>query len=342
MRVPSTELPGIHAAAVSEWITDHMPGAAAPYDFSLISGGRSNLSYRVDDADGHSWVLRRPPTGELLQTAHDMSREWDFISALADTDVPVPVTVGFCQDPEVTGAPFYLTEWCPGTVLGNAAIGETLSAGVRETVAVSTATVLGRLHCVDPAEVGLADYARPGNYLARQLSRWRRQIHASTLPDLRLADEVHDLLLARVPDYPQTRIVHGDYRPGNAMYADSGEVLAVLDWELATLGDPLADLGWLLGSWTQPGEAAPPVTDTPTRAGGFPSRTVVLEAYLAAAGRDMPDLDFYLAFAQWRGACIHAGVYTRDVEHGLLDGDDDLAAAWAYVTALLEAARAAL
>ena len=337
-----TDQPGIRAAHVASWIDTHVDGAAGPYDVTLISGGRSNLTYRVDDAAGHSWVLRRPPTGELLQTAHDMGREWDFISALAGTDVPVPQAVGICRDAEVTGAPFYLTVWCPGTVLGSAAVGATLSPEVRGTVAVSTATVLGRLHAVDPVEVGLGDYARPGNYLARQLSRWQRQIHASVITDLRLADEVHDLLVARVPDYPQTRIVHGDYRPGNAMYADTGEVMAVLDWELATLGDPLADLGWLLGSWTQPGDAAPPVTESPTTAGGFPDRAVVLEAYRAAVDRDLPDLDFYLAFAQWRAACIFAGVHTRDVEHGVTTGTGDIADAAQHLAALLEAARSAL
>ncbi|WP_375497608.1 phosphotransferase family protein [uncultured Jatrophihabitans sp.] len=340
--MPSTELPGIRAAAVSDWITAHVPGAARPYEVALISGGRSNLTYRVDDAAGHAWVLRRPPIGELLQTAHDMTREWDFISALAGTDVPVPVSVGICDDTAVTGAPFYLTEWCPGTVLGDATVGATLAPDVRRTVALSTATVLGRLHTVDPSDVGLVDYARPGNYLARQLSRWQRQIHASLITDLRLADEVHDLLVARVPDYPQTRIVHGDYRPGNAMYADTGELVAVLDWELATLGDPLADLGWLLGSWAQPEDAEPSVTATPTTAGGYPPRSVLIEAYVAAAGREPSDLEFYLAFARWRAACVHAGVYTRDVERGRLTAGDDLNAAQQYVVALLDAARSAL
>ena len=338
----STELAGIRTDAVARWIDEHVDGAAGPYGFRLIAGGRSNLTYRVDDTAGHSWVLRRPPTGELLQTAHDMTREWDFISALADTDVPVPETSGFCRDVDVTGAQFYLTGWCPGTVLGSASVGATLAPDVRQTVALSSATVLGRLHAVDPVEVGLGDYARPGNYLARQLSRWQRQIHASAITDLRLADEVHDLLAARVPDYPQTRIVHGDYRPGNAMYSDTGEVMAVLDWELATLGDPLADLGWLLGSWTQPGDAAPPVTESPTTAGGFPDSAVVLEAYRAAVDRDLPDLDFYLAFAQWRAACIFAGVYTRDVEHGVTTGTGDIADASQHLAALLEAARRTL
>jgi aminoglycoside phosphotransferase (APT) family kinase protein len=314
---------------VTDWLLREIPAATAPFFFRHIAGGRSNLTFQVSDASGHSWALRRPPTGGVLATAHDMRREWRFLTALAPTAVPVPAPVAYCADPQVTGAEFYVMDFAAGIVLADADAGGHMPASTRIRVAESTADALVALHSENPGAHGLDDLHRPGNFVERQLRRWRRQAHSSAIEDLRLLDEVHDRLLTRIP-HGQTRIVHGDFRPGNIVYAPDGNAAAVLDWELATIGDPLTDLGWLLASWRQDGDTADPITPGPSDGDGYPGRELLIHRYATGSGRDLSDLSFYIAFARWRIACILAGVHTR-YRTGVMgdatrDGSEELAA----------------
>lgn len=296
--------------AVAEWVAAHVPGVVPPLTFDLVSGGRSNLTYRVTDASGTVRALRRPPTGGVLSTAHDMSREWRFQTALAPTAVPVPTPLAYCADASVTGAEFYVMDFVDGTVGADQDAVRDWPERARRRAGTSLVEVLAALHELDPAEVGLGDMARPRGYVERQLHRWQRQVHRSGAPDLKLLDTVHDALLARVPAQ-HTGIVHGDFRPGNLSFAPDGTVIAVFDWELATLGDPLADLGWLVSTWEQPGDMVPPTTAGPSAVPGFCSRTDLIDAYAKASGVDVSQLPYYVAFSRWRSACIGARVAAR-------------------------------
>ena len=296
--------------AVERWFREHVDGVSGPLTFERITGGRSNLTFRVTDDAGSVWALRRPPLGGVLETAHDMGREWRFISALSPTDVPVPTPRAFCDDHDVWDADFYVMDFAPGKVLNDVESGEKVDRAARTVVGTSTIDVLAALHAVEPAEVGLDDLARSGNFVERQLKRWHRQAHQSAMEDLSSIDATHEALLKRVPQ-GEVGIVHGDYRPGNIAYAPDGHAVAVFDWELATIGDPLVDLGHLLVSWSDEGDAVDPALPSPTPAGGYPTRAELIERYAAATGSGDLDVSYYLAFARWRAACIHAGVWTR-------------------------------
>lgn len=306
----------VPAAALTDWLRSEVPEVKVgdgPVGVERISGGHSNLTYRVTDAAGTTWALRRPPTGMVLATAHDMSREWRFISALAPTGVPVAPPVAYCADDAVIGAEFYVMGFVEGEVLGDAESGHRLEPDVRPAAGLATVDVLADLHAVEPDDVGLGDLRRPGSYLERQLKVWHRQVHASAVEDLSAVDAAHERLVARAAALPpsEVRIAHGDYRPGNLAYGPDGGVRAIFDWELATLGDPLADLGWLLASWGRPGDTAVPTIAGPNQAGGYPDGDALAARYAARSGRDVGELDFYVAFARWRSACIGAGVYSR-------------------------------
>jgi aminoglycoside phosphotransferase (APT) family kinase protein len=319
----------VPADRLTDWLRTEVPEAKVgdgPVEVARISGGHSNLTYRITDAAGALFALRRPPLGMVLATAHDMGREWRFISALAPTGVPVAPPVAFCGDTDVIGAEFYLMRFVDGEVLGNAEAGHRLAAGEpRTTAGFDTVDVLAALHAVDPDAVGLSDLRRDGSYLDRQLRRWHRQVHASSLADLDIIDAAHDRLVARAATLPPSdvRIAHGDYRPGNLAYGPDGRVRAIFDWELATLGDPLADLGWLLASWGRPGDTVVPTIDGPDKAGGYPDGDALVARYAERSGRAVDDLDFYVAFARWRAACIQAGVHSRYAGGAMGDGEGD-------------------
>lgn len=319
----------VPADRLTDWLRTEVPEAKVgdgPVEVARISGGHSNLTYRITDAAGALFALRRPPLGMVLATAHDMGREWRFISALAPTGVPVAPPVAFCGDTDVIGAEFYLMRFVDGEVLGNAESGHRLAAGEpRMTAGFDTVDVLAALHAVDPDAVGLSDLRRDGSYLDRQLRRWHRQVHASSLTDLDIIDAAHDRLVARAATLPPSdvRIAHGDYRPGNLAYGPDGRVRAIFDWELATLGDPLADLGWLLASWGRPGDTVVPTIDGPDKAGGYPDGDALVARYAERSGRAVDDLDFYVAFARWRAACIQAGVHSRYAGGAMGDGEGD-------------------
>lgn len=312
-------------AALRAWLEAAVPEVAqGPVTVHRIAGGHSNLTYRVVDAAGTPWALRRPPTGGVLATAHDMSREWRFLAALAPTPVPVARPVAYCADPDVIGAEFYLMTFVDGDVLGDEASGERLAPTARHAAGMRVVDVLADLHAVDPDAVGLGDLHRPGGYLERQLRRWHRQVHASAVPDLEVIDAAHERLVERMPAATEVRIAHGDYRPGNLAIAPDGAVRAIFDWELATLGDPLADLGWLVASWGRPGDTVPATIRGPSLAHGWPGRDELVARYAERSGRDVAELPYYVAFARWRSACIGAGVYTRYTAGVMGEGADQL------------------
>lgn len=306
---------GIDAAAVEAWMAEHIEGLTPPLAFSLITGGHSNLTYSVTDAaDGH-WVLRRPPLGQVLATAHDMGREHRIISALAPTDVPVPGIVGLSADDSVNGAPFYVMDYVDGVVARDEATATNLTPDQRARAGASLVEVLHRIHSVDIDAVGLGDLGRREGYLERQLKRWngqfeqsRTQVAEGALPDL---GALHDRLALAVPPQQQDSIVHGDYRLDNCMLGPDGSVIAVLDWEICTLGDPLADVGLLMCYWPDPGDAAALPQVSTVSLPGFPRRADLLAAYAKRSSLDLSGIDYYIAFGYWKLACIIAGVYAR-------------------------------
>jgi aminoglycoside phosphotransferase (APT) family kinase protein len=302
---------GIRIEAVTRWLLDHIEDVRAPFGFELIAGGRSNLTFRVLDADGRALVLRRPPLGHVLQSAHDVGREHRIIAALAGSGVPVAPALGLCDDPEVNEAPFYVMAFVDGDVLATADDARALPAAERMRLGFDVADVLGRLHRLDPDAVGLGTLGRKEAYLTRQLKRWSKQWAASKLREIPEMEETARRLEARMPEQKGAAIVHGDYRLGNLLVAD-GAIRAVLDWELCTLGDPLADIGYLLNDWIPPEELpADAPSGPPTAAGGFPDRDALLARYASASGRDLEHIDYYRAFAHWRLAAIGEGVYRR-------------------------------
>ena len=316
------EVPGVDVPAVSGWLVDHVPGAVAPFDFLMIAGGHSNLTFKVTGSDGRRFVLRRPPLGHVLASAHDMGREHRIISALRDTPVPVAPAVGFCDDMSVNGATFYVMDFVDGLVLRDRHSSETLlSAGARRRAGESLVDTMAAIHRVDPAAVGLGDLGRHEGYIARQLKRWYGQWNQQKTRELPAIDRVHDALNRLVPEQGPAAIVHGDYRLDNCMLDAAGEVVAVLDWEICTLGDPMADLGMLMVYWTGPDDEGSAWNGSAATAPGFPNRIDLAERYKRVSGRDTSRLDFYTAFAYWKLACILEGVYARYLGGALGDRD---------------------
>jgi len=315
---------GIDDAPVSAWLTEHVPDLVPPFSFALIAGGRSNLTYAVTDGAGRRVVLRRPPLGHVLATAHDMGREHRIMSALGPTAVPVPATLGLCTDVDVNGAPFYVMRFVDGVVLDSVGKAVELPADRRRDAAFDLVDVLAELHLVDVDAVGLGDLAKRTGYVERQLNRWSAQWQDSKTRELSAIEEVERSLRSRIPLQQAVTIAHGDYRFGNCLVdAAVGRVAAVLDWELCTLGDPLADVGYLRVYWTDPGQEARRPND-PSGAGGFPSYDELTARYAARTGFDVSDIDFYVAFASWRLAVISEGVYARYLHGAMADDGLDL------------------
>lgn len=302
---------GVHADRVTDWLVDRVPEIAPPLSFELIAGGHSNLTYAVTDSNGRRWVLRRPPLGHVLESAHDVGREHRIISALAGSEVPVAPTAGLCTDTEVNDAPFYMMAFVDGDVLHDSATARAVPDAERASLGEHVVDVLAALHRIDPDDVGLGDLGRKEAYLERQLKRWTKQWENSKQREIRAMEDARRILGERMPEQIGATIVHGDYRLGN-MLVGEGRILAVLDWELCTLGDPLADVGYLLNAWVQPGELDTRQGDqAPTVVGGFPTREAMIERYQAATGRDLSGIDYYRAFSHWRLAAIGEGVYKR-------------------------------
>jgi aminoglycoside phosphotransferase (APT) family kinase protein len=313
---------GIDEGPVTDWLVRNIEGAVAPFRFDLIAGGRSNLTFKVTGADGTSVVLRRPPLGHVLATAHDMAREHRVIAAVGGTGVPVPRALGLCTDEAVNGAPFYVMSYVDGVVLDSAEKAESLAMDLRRPTSFHLIDVLAELHAVDIDAVGLGDFAKREGYIARQVKRWSTQWENSKTRELAAIDEVATTLRERMPVQHGVSIAHGDYRLGNCLTdVHAGRVAAVLDWELCTLGDPLADVGYL-GVYWYSGDPANTRANDPTSAGGFATYEELLERYSTTTGRDLSGIDYYIAFSCWRLAVISEGVYARYL-HGAM-GDQDL------------------
>ena len=303
---------GIDRDGVEAWFREHVPGAEPPLDYDLISGGRSNLTYGVTDSAGRRWALRRPPMGTTLGSAHDMGRECRVVSALADTPVPVAAIAGFCEDEAVNGAPFYVMDFVEGPILRLRPDADPYDEPARRAIGERVIDTLVDIHAVDPDEVGLGDLGKKEDYVARTLHRWQGQWRKGKTRELPLVDEVHDRLAARIPAQGPATIVHGDYRLDNMILAPGAtEVAAVVDWELCTLGDPLADVGMLLVYWGAEGDPLMPLMEPATIAPGFPTRDEVREAYAERSGRDLAQIDYYVALGLWKLAIILEGVYAR-------------------------------
>jgi aminoglycoside phosphotransferase (APT) family kinase protein len=302
---------GIDEPHVTEWLSAHVPALAPPVRYTLIAGGHSNLTYACDDTAGRRYVLRRPPLGHVLESAHDMGREHRVISALVESGVPVATTFGLCAEPTVNGAPFFVMGFVPGLVPHDANIANTLPARERRSIGLHVAEVLAALHRLDPHTVGLGSLGRKENYIARQLKRWASQWEQTKTDDVPAMDDALRLLGERMPTQIGASIVHGDYRLGNMIVAD-GRIQALLDWELCTLGDPLADLGYLLNTWLMPEDMTGDVEDAmPTTVGGFPTPDELMARYATLTGFDLTHINYYRAFSHWRIAAIRQGVYKR-------------------------------
>ena len=318
---PTAGPAGLDLAAVTPWLRARA-GVEPPLTASTVAGGRSNLTYIVTDARGHRVVVRRPPLHGVLESAHDVAREHRILTALADTEVPVPRCLGLEEDEALLGAPFYAMEYVEGVVARDSHTAATeLQPAARAASGPALIDVLVRLHSVDVDAVGLGTLARRDGYLERQLKRWHGQLERARTRDLPLLEEVHARLSAAVPTQGPATIVHGDYRLDNLLLDPvSGTVRAVLDWELTTLGDPLADLGLLLVYWAQPDDPTSPLPDAPTLAEGFATREELTERYARASGRDVSGVGYHVAFGYWKLACILEGVHSRYVSGAYGEG----------------------
>ena len=309
---------GYQVDAVEAWVADNVNGLTPPFQWTRLEGGHSNLTYQLVDADGKQAVIRRPPQGQLLPKAHDMSREWALISALGNTDVPVPAAYGFCESPDVTGAWFYVMGFINGHPLYNSDDTNLyVPENQREKMAHSFIDVLAALHRVDPDEVGLGELGKKDSYVGRQLKTWYRSwtssIEGAQYDDPR-AHALKDFFLDNLPEQGPARVVHGDYGPHNVLIGPDCTVHAVVDWEISTLGDPLADLAYALNFWPDPSDPEPPLPEAALAPPGFPARSTLAARYGEKTGRDLSYLDYYVGFNRWKSAAIVHGVYARYME----------------------------
>ncbi|RNI23849.1 phosphotransferase family protein [Flexivirga caeni] len=319
--------PGLDLQALQRFLDADCPGlVSGKLSAELIVGGKSNLTYVVAGG-GREVVVRRPPLGHVLATAHDMTREHRVMAALADTAVPVPRMYAACTDDTVIGAPFYVMERVAGTPYRSADQLNLLGSQRVRAIADAVTDTLVALHAVDPAEVGLSDFGRPEGYLERQVHRWRQQMTASKSRELAGEDELHRRLAAAIPASGAPTIVHGDYRMDNTLIDDSDRVSAVLDWEMATLGDPLADVALML-VYQALADVAPTAVSTVSRANGHPSRDEIVQRYSARSGRDVSHLAFHEALAYYKLAAILEGIYFRHLRGQTVGaGFEDIGAA---------------
>ena len=306
--------PGIDRSRVEPWLTEALPGSRGPYGFRLVAAGGSNLTFELTDADGHRWALRRPPVGRGLATAHDVLREWRVLSALHHhpTGVAVPEPVALCQDEAVTGAPFYVMGFADGTILRTAEDAERADPEVLRVAADSLLTTLIALHGIDAETVGLGDLGPPTAYVERQLERWRRQYDDGRVRRVPLIEELHHRLSRTVPTQTgPPGLLHGDYRFDNLVIDDAGQVVAVLDWELCTRGDPVADACWSLQYWADPDDPDAFLTSSPTTVAVLPRRAEMIGRYAALSGRPLDHWPWFEIFGWWKMGCIVEGVHAR-------------------------------
>lgn len=323
---------GLNEDSVGTWIAELGVGAVAPLTFERIGNGQSNLTYSVSDAGGGRWVLRRPPMGHILSSAHDVVREHRILSALQGSEVPVPKILGLTEDPAVTDAPLVLMSYVNGVVIDGVPTAQKFTPEQRRAVGLALPKVLAGIHRVDLEDTVLTDLASHSPYAARQLKRWAAQWAQSKTRDVPAIEDLAAALLRATPEQAEVSLVHGDFHLNNVIIApDTGAVAAVVDWELCTLGDPLADLGALLAYWPEAGDtvAGPFMASTLE---GFPTRAELVDAYIHETGRDASAVGYWHVLALWKLAIIAEGVLRRiledprnEAEHGgptvkLIDG----------------------
>ncbi len=302
---------GFDVETVVPWLQERCSWIQAPLTWTKLTGGHSNFTYRVEDSAGNSFVMRRPPLGELLPSAHDMGREFKVMSALWSTNVPVPEPLAFCDDKSITGAVFYAMRSVVGKSLYN---GDDVEALIpqerRREHGFHFIDVLADLHAIEPESIGLSDLGRPDAYVGRQLKRWRASWDASKTIDAPNVERLHMFLSDHTPEQGPARVVHGDYGLHNCISNAEGRVAAVVDWEISTLGDPLADLAYSINGWGRPGVISGRGV-RPSQAPGYPIHTELLERYATRTGVDLSNIGFYMSFNHWKTVCIIDGVLAR-------------------------------
>ena len=307
--------PGLEPASFERWMGERLPGVRAPFEYRLIAGGHSNITYRIDATGGARFVLRRPPLGTQPPGAHDVAREYRIQAALRPTAVPVPQVELLCEDSGVIGAPFYVMRWVEGTVVDSPARVSLALPTVpsRRAAADSVIQTLAELHRLDVDAVGLGSLGPRTDFVARQTARMHHVWGKIKTRELPLIESLHERLVRQRPPQRYTGLVHNDYRLGNLMLDCGNRVAAVLDWELAAIGDVLADLGALINNWDAPQDTGPDIwmQPAPTRAGGFPSRVDLVSNYARLAAVDVSDLNYYRALSYWRIAIIGEGMKRR-------------------------------
>jgi aminoglycoside phosphotransferase (APT) family kinase protein len=313
--------PGVNYDAVSGWFAANVPGGGdAPLSFKIIGDGRSNITYFVSNGN-QTWVMRRPPLGHVIATAHDMAREYRVQKAVHSVGFPVPRMIALCEDTAINEYPFYVMEYRDGViVVTDLPAGFADTPAQRKAMSQALVDTLVRLHSIDYNAVGLADHGRPEGYLGRQVSRWSKQWEANKTRELPVIDELIRRFDAHLPESPAPTIVHGDYRFGNMILNrdDPGKVEAVLDWEMSTLGDPLSDLGYTLVYWGNRGDPEEHLRLRPynavTTRDGFYTREEIVAEYARQTGRDTRHIAFYQAFANYKLGVITEGIYKRALQ----------------------------
>lgn len=304
----------IDAEAVARWMKGHMPGLEGPVTLSKFKGGQSNPTYRVD-TPGKSYVLRRQPFGKLLPSAHAVDREYRVIAGLHPTGFPVPAPFGLCEDPTVIGSMFYIMELVEGRSLWDGSLPD-MAPGGRRAIYEAMVDTLAALHNTDHVAAGLGEYGRPGNYFERQVGRWTKQYRASETEHMPEVEALIEWLPRTLPEQTRTSIVHGDFRIDNMIFAaNEARVIAVLDWELSTLGDPLADFSYFLMNWVTQPEGRSGVMGLAGPETGIPTIEEIVTRYCSLTGRDgLPDLDWYFAYNLFRLTGIVQGIKKRIVD----------------------------
>ena len=312
--------PGLDLVALRRWLDEAAPGLLdGPLTGELIAGGKSNLTYRVSDG-ARSVVVRRPPLGHVLATAHDMGREHRVVSALRETPVPVPETYAWCADDTVIGAPFYVMALVDGVPYRTSSELEALGERRTREIGERLVDTLADLHAVDVDAVGLSGFGRPEGFLGRQVRRWGQQLDASRSRDVAGIDQLRDGLAAGIPPDAPGTVVHGDYRLDNVLVTPADRIGAVVDWEMATLGDPLTDVALLLTYQRIAAFGVGAGVSTAPRAAGYPTRAETVQRYATRTGRDLDHLGFHEALACFKLAVILEGIHYRHV-HGQTVGE---------------------